>query len=55
MQISLGALHDCLRKNGVPDGWIATELGDLADVVGGATPSRTESRRVRIELNVVPK
>jgi type I restriction enzyme S subunit len=44
MQLNLGALHDFLRKYGVADGWIACQLGDLGDVVGGATPSRGESR-----------
>jgi type I restriction enzyme, S subunit len=44
MEISLGARHDFLRRFGVPVGWAATELADLAHVVGGGTPSRDESR-----------
>jgi type I restriction enzyme S subunit len=44
MSYSLGARHTFLRKHGVPDGWQARVLGDLARVVGGATPKREESR-----------
>ncbi len=44
MKISLGARHDFLHKYGVPEGWTALEIRDLAEVVGGATPSRDESR-----------
>jgi type I restriction enzyme, S subunit len=44
MHISLGARHEFLRRHGVPDGWQAKELGNLARVVGGGTPSRDESR-----------
>jgi type I restriction enzyme S subunit len=44
MKISLGARHDFLHKYGVPEGWTASEIRDLAEVVGGATPSREESR-----------
>lgn len=44
MYISLGARHHFLRKHGVPDGWIPVEIRDLAEVVGGATPDREESR-----------
>jgi type I restriction enzyme S subunit len=44
MVISLGARHDFLRRYGIPDRWRAKTLGDLAQVVGGGTPSRDESR-----------
>lgn len=44
MKISLGARHDFLRRFGVAVGWTQTELCGLADVVGGGTPSRDESR-----------
>ena len=44
MRSSLGARHDFLRRYGVADGWRAQTLGDLAQVVGGGTPSRDESR-----------
>lgn len=44
MQVSLGARHSFLRQHGVPEGWCACELRELADVVGGATPSRGEGR-----------
>lgn len=41
---SLGARYDFLRRYGVVDNWRAQTLGDLAQVVGGGTPSRDESR-----------
>src|SRR5438270_13348556 len=44
MRISLGARHEFLRRYGVPDGWKAESLGDIATVVGGGTPSRDQSR-----------
>ncbi len=44
MAISLGARHEFLRRYGVAENWAAHTLGDLADVVGGGTPSREESR-----------
>ena len=44
MEPSLGARHDVLRRYGVPEGWKPVELGALAQVVGGGTPSRDESR-----------
>src|SRR5262245_10811025 len=44
MRTSLGARHDFLRKYGVADEWEAHTLGDLAEVVGGGTPSRDEGR-----------
>ena len=44
MHISQGARHDFLRRYGVPDGWEAHCLGQLARVVGGGTPSREEPR-----------
>jgi type I restriction enzyme, S subunit len=44
MQLSLGARHDFLRRFGVPEGWTPCELGSLARLVGGGTPSRDESR-----------
>jgi len=44
MVISLGARHAFLRMYGVPDRWTAQTLGDLAQVVGGGTPSRDETR-----------
>ena len=44
MNANLGARQDFLRRHGVADGWEARVLGDLAQVVGGGTPSRDESR-----------
>lgn len=44
MHISLGARHDFLRRYGVAAEWEVRELGDLAQVVGGGTPSRDDNR-----------
>jgi type I restriction enzyme S subunit len=44
MRLSLGARHDFLRRYGVADNWEAKTLGNVAQVVGGGTPSRDESR-----------
>jgi len=44
MHISLGARHDFLRRYGVAAEWEARKLGDLAQVVGGGTPSRDDNR-----------
>jgi type I restriction enzyme, S subunit len=38
------ARHTFLRRFGVPAGWEAIQLGKLAKIVGGGTPSREESR-----------
>jgi type I restriction enzyme S subunit len=42
MRNSVGALGWLLHKFGVPNGWNEVVVEDLAHVVGGATPSRTE-------------
>src|SRR6267143_6962018 len=44
MEISLGARHDFLRRYPVPQDWTRSELRKLAEIVGGATPSREEGR-----------
>jgi len=44
MRISLGARHHFLRRYGVPENWEAKQLGDLAEILGGGTPKRAESR-----------
>ena len=44
MPISLDARHELLRKHGITENWEAKQLGDLAKVVGGGTPSRDENR-----------
>lgn len=44
MDVNLDARHDFLRRFGSPTGWKPCELGTLATVIGGATPSRDESR-----------
>lgn len=44
MQHRLDARHNLLRLYGVPAGWQAVSLGEIADVVGGGTPSRDEGR-----------
>jgi len=44
MTINLGARHAFLRKYGIPSGWQQHQLGNLAKIVGGGTPSRSESR-----------
>ena len=44
MKIRLGAKHDFLRRYGIAVGWSVTSLGDIADIVGGGTPSREDSR-----------
>ena len=44
MRVSAGARHDFLRRFGLPSGWDAHTLGELARVVGGGTPSRDEHR-----------
>ncbi|HHH30250.1 MAG TPA: hypothetical protein ENK57_18175, partial [Polyangiaceae bacterium] len=43
MHTSLGARQDFLRRYGVPDGWHAQILDELACVVGGGTPARGEA------------
>jgi type I restriction enzyme S subunit len=43
MEIRLDARHHFLKKNMVPEEWIPCEIGTLAEVVGGATPSREET------------
>lgn len=43
MDVNLDARHDFLRRYATPTGWVSCELGTLATVVGGATPSRDES------------
>lgn len=42
MPNSVGALGWLLHRFGVPEGWSTTVVDDLAHVIGGATPSRTE-------------
>ena len=42
MPNSVGALGWLLHKCGVPEGWSSVVVDDLAHVVGGATPSRTD-------------
>ena len=44
MQTSLGARQDFLRRYPVPEDWHATQIGNLARVVGGGTPSRETAR-----------
>jgi type I restriction enzyme, S subunit len=44
MQNKLDALHYFLRKYGTPQNWLPVTLGDLADIVGGGTPKRDDSR-----------
>jgi type I restriction enzyme, S subunit len=44
LPISLDARHEFLRKHGITEKWEAKQLGDLAKVVGGGTPSRDENR-----------
>lgn len=44
METSLGARHDFLRRYRHPQDWRAVEIDALVDVIGGATPSREESR-----------
>jgi type I restriction enzyme S subunit len=39
---SVGALGWLLHRFGVPDGWNSVVVDDLAHVVGGATPSRSD-------------
>src|SRR4051794_3202868 len=42
MHNSVGALGWVIHKFGIPPGWNLTTIGDLARVVGGATPSKSE-------------
>lgn len=42
MSNSVGALGWLIHKFGVPNGWSVAVVDDLAHVVGGATPSRTD-------------
>lgn len=44
MTSKLDARHHFLREYGTPPLWKAVTLGEIADVVGGGTPSRDESR-----------
>lgn len=44
MRAKPGAIGAIVRAYGVPEGWQMKQLGDLAKVVGGATPSRDENR-----------
>lgn len=44
MQIKLGAAHDFIRRWGIVEGWDCRTLREMAEIVGGATPSRDEGR-----------
>ncbi len=44
MQNKLDARRDFLRKHGIPEQWRPVTLGEVADLVGGGTPSRDEGR-----------
>ena len=44
MTSRLDARHALIRQHGVPDNWKDVLLGDVADVIGGGTPSRDEGR-----------
>ena len=44
MRNKLDARHDFLRRFGVPENWKPITLGEVADVMGGGTPSRDEGR-----------
>ena len=39
-----GALHAIPAKYGIPSAWHKGQIGDLAELVGGGTPDRAESR-----------
>jgi type I restriction enzyme S subunit len=44
MQVSPDARHDFLRRHGIAKKWLPHNLGQLARIVGGGTPSRDEQR-----------
>ena len=44
MKVKLDARHDFLRRYCTPANWRAVTLGELADLIGGGTPSRGEGR-----------
>lgn len=44
MKHKAGARHDFVKRYGVPQGWRAVELKDIAEIIGGGTPSRQDQR-----------
>lgn len=44
MPSRLDARHDFVRRFGIPERWREVSLGEIAEIVGGGTPSRDEGR-----------